>query len=160
MNHYHVRETVRAKNGAYGVFSSMNAWDGTFAFISYRDPNLDKTLDAYDQAAISIRNDVDSGVITDDVISTAIIGAIGDIDGKSYSPSEIGWRSMIYWLSGASAQYRQKIRREVLETKKTDFASFADRLGRMSDSTIAVVSSDSIITSASDRNFTIIQMSL
>jgi len=159
LNSGYLWETVRAKNGAYGVWSSLNSWDGTFTFISYRDPNLDKTLDAYDQAAVSILSDIESESITDEAISTAVIGAIGDMDGKSYSPDQIGWRSMVYWLSGVSPEYRQKIRREILGVDKSKFASFAYRLERMADQSIVVVSSDSIINSGIDRNYTLLIMS-
>jgi Zn-dependent M16 (insulinase) family peptidase len=153
-------ETIRAKNGAYGVQSVLNSWDGTFIFISYRDPNLALTLDAYDDAALSILDDVRSGVITEEVIITAIIGAIGNMDAKSFSPNEIGWRSMLFWLSGSSSLYRQTIRQEILGTVESDFISFANRLQKLSQVSLGVVASTSTIQMAISlgRNFTIAQI--
>lgn len=40
-------DIVRGQNGAYGAFSSVLLQEKVMAFISYRDPNIDKTFDAY-----------------------------------------------------------------------------------------------------------------
>lgn len=39
---------VRVVGGAYGGFCSFDPHSGNFAYLSYRDPNLMETLDAYD----------------------------------------------------------------------------------------------------------------
>jgi Zn-dependent M16 (insulinase) family peptidase len=49
---------------------------GVFSFLSYRDPNLVKTLDNYDGAVEFLRN----LQLDDDVLTKAIIGTIGDVD--------------------------------------------------------------------------------
>jgi Zn-dependent M16 (insulinase) family peptidase len=46
---------VRVQGGAYGGFCSFDAQSGQFAYLSYRDPNLLQTLDAYDGALPAIR---------------------------------------------------------------------------------------------------------
>lgn len=49
---------------------------GVFSFLSYRDPNLLKTLDVYDGTAEFLRQlEMD-----DDTLTKAIIGTIGDVD--------------------------------------------------------------------------------
>lgn len=49
---------------------------GVFSFLSYRDPNLLKTLDIYDGTGDFLRGlDVD-----EDTLTKAIIGTIGDVD--------------------------------------------------------------------------------
>jgi len=49
---------------------------GVFSFLSYRDPNLLKTLDVYDGTGAFLRQlEMD-----DDTLSKAIIGTIGDVD--------------------------------------------------------------------------------
>lgn len=49
---------------------------GVFSFLSYRDPNLLKTLDVYDGTANFLRElEMD-----DDTLTKAIIGTIGDVD--------------------------------------------------------------------------------
>lgn len=47
-----------------------------FSFLSYRDPNLLKTLDVYDGTGEFLRQlEMD-----DDALTKAIIGTIGDVD--------------------------------------------------------------------------------
>jgi Zn-dependent M16 (insulinase) family peptidase len=49
---------------------------GVFSYLSYRDPNLLKTLEVYDETAKFLRElDMD-----DDALTKAIIGAMGDVD--------------------------------------------------------------------------------
>jgi len=49
---------------------------GVFSYLSYRDPNLLKTLDIYDGTGDFLRGlDVDQETLT-----KAIIGTIGDVD--------------------------------------------------------------------------------
>jgi Zn-dependent M16 (insulinase) family peptidase len=42
---------VRVSGGAYGGFSDFDSHSGMFTYLSYRDPNLLKTLDNYDGTA-------------------------------------------------------------------------------------------------------------
>lgn len=49
---------------------------GVFSFLSYRDPNLLKTLEVYDGAGDFLRE----LEIDDDTLTKAIIGTIGDVD--------------------------------------------------------------------------------
>lgn len=41
-------DTVRVMGGAYGGFSRFSPSSGLFSCLSYRDPNLGKTLENYD----------------------------------------------------------------------------------------------------------------
>lgn len=41
-------DTVRVMGGAYGGFTKFSPVSGLFSCLSYRDPNLGKTLDNYD----------------------------------------------------------------------------------------------------------------
>lgn len=49
---------------------------GVFSYLSYRDPNLLKTLDVYDGTASFLRE----LELDDDTLTKAIIGTIGDVD--------------------------------------------------------------------------------
>lgn len=44
-------DTVRVMGGAYGGFTRFDPISGLFACLSYRDPNLGKTLENYDGAS-------------------------------------------------------------------------------------------------------------
>lgn len=47
---------VREQGGAYGAGGIANIMSGTFAFYSYRDPNIFSTMKAFDESLESIRN--------------------------------------------------------------------------------------------------------
>ena len=117
-----------------------------FSFLSYRDPNLEKTLDTYDGAAKFLAEYAEE--ISDEQLETAIIGAVGDLDGV-LSPDQQGWISMKRYLSRESPEIRQKWRQEVIGTTKEDFKVFAERLKGLK-TTDAVVSSSGAFEKAAE----------
>ncbi|CAK9176020.1 unnamed protein product [Ilex paraguariensis] len=69
-------DRVRVSGGAYGGFCDFDTHSGVFSFLSYRDPNLLKTLGVYDGTGGFLRElEMD-----DDTLTKAIIGTIGDVD--------------------------------------------------------------------------------
>ncbi len=46
----YLHREIREKNGAYGGGASFSAFDGTFTFHSYRDPQTQRTLETYERA--------------------------------------------------------------------------------------------------------------
>jgi hypothetical protein len=83
-----------------------------------------------------------------DALATAIIGAIGDMDG-ALSPNQKGSLQFKRWLTRESPEQRQKFRDEVLNTKPSDFKAFAERLKALKDPSSAVVSSKAAFEDAS-----------
>eukprot|EP00554_Chaetoceros_debilis_P005329 CAMPEP_0194074582 /NCGR_PEP_ID=MMETSP0149-20130528/1668_1 /TAXON_ID=122233 /ORGANISM="Chaetoceros debilis, Strain MM31A-1" /LENGTH=1160 /DNA_ID=CAMNT_0038754799 /DNA_START=82 /DNA_END=3564 /DNA_ORIENTATION=- len=147
-------ETVRAKNGAYGVMAGLDKTDGFFYMVSYRDPQVTATIEAYNNAGKYLSDEITNGKITKKSITTAIIGCIGALDGSALPPREVGWTSFYRWLSGSSAVKRQKWRDEVLGTKRSDFQVFAQKLHTLSKSaeaSIAVISSDNQLLASNLR---------
>jgi Zn-dependent M16 (insulinase) family peptidase len=138
---------VRVMGGAYGGFCTFSPFSGMLSFLSYRDPNLDKTLDVYDAAADAVLTAADALQNDPDALATAIIGTIGDMDG-ALSPDQKGYTAFQYWLINESATYRQKFRDEILNTKPSDFRDFAERLRKMRKQSVAVVSSKSAFETA------------
>jgi hypothetical protein len=126
--------------GAYGGFCTFSPFSGYFSFLSYRDPNLDKTIDVYDAAADALIAAADALENNPEALATAIIGTIGDMDG-ALSPDQKGAAAMQRWLINESSEYRQKYRDEVLNTKASDFREFAERLKGLKLPSVAVVSS-------------------
>lgn len=51
-------DTVRVMGGAYGGFCRFSPLTGTFAYLSYRDPNLLKTVSNYDGSAQHLKSTV------------------------------------------------------------------------------------------------------
>jgi Zn-dependent M16 (insulinase) family peptidase len=116
-------ERVRVQGGAYGAFCLLNHLSGVLSFVSYRDPNLLKTLEAFDQSTEFLR----TLELTEDELTKSIIGTIGDID-TYLLPDAKGFTSMVWHLTGESPEARQRLREEVLGTTAADFRSFSDAL--------------------------------
>ena len=116
-------DNVRVIGGAYGGFCRFSALTGTFTYLSYRDPNLVGTLDNYDGAGAFLQG----AELTDEALTQAIIGAVGDLDGP-LGPDQKGWEAMRRFLVNESAEQRQTWRKEILATTKEDFAAFGKRL--------------------------------
>ena len=138
---------VRVMGGAYGGFCTFSPFSGMISFLSYRDPNLHKTIDVYDAAADALMEAADALEQDPNALATAIIGTIGDMDG-ALSPDQKGFTAFQRWLINESPEYRQKYRDEVLNTKSEDFRDFARRLKNIKDPSIAVVSSKSAFEAA------------
>jgi len=134
-------DNVRVLGGAYGGFARFSESSGRFVYMSYRDPNLISTIDVYDNAPKHLREVEVSGA---DILQ-GIIGSIGDLDGPM-SPDQKGYASLVQYISGETAEERQKFRDEILQCKEQDFKDFADKLDMVAkDGSIVVVGSQSAL---------------
>jgi len=111
---------VRVQGGAYGAFCGIDRLSGALTFTSYRDPNLSRTLDAFDRASDFLKNSDLSG----EEVTKAVIGTIGDMDAHLL-PDAKGFTALLRRLRGDTEERRQKIRDEVLETRISHFREFA-----------------------------------
>jgi hypothetical protein len=127
-------DRVRVQGGAYGAFCKLERLSGVIALVSYRDPNLDRTLRTFDQSAQSLR-DVP---LSQKDIDKSIIGAIGDMDAYML-PDAKGYVAFMRALSGQTESERERIRGEVFETSEQHFRAFADVLGQLSDKGLVAV---------------------
>jgi len=148
LGNHHLKKYSSVFIGAYGVFAQMEVTQGLLLMVSYRDPEIVKTIEAYDATADYLLQELASNSIDEMSIVTSIIGSIGSIDGSLPPPKSMGWASLLRWMSGKSAAYRQRWRDEILSTDVSDFADFADRLSKWKSSSIAVVGSNADIQSA------------
>jgi Zn-dependent M16 (insulinase) family peptidase len=141
-------ERVRVQGGAYGAFSSFDYYSGSMTLVSYRDPNLLKTLDVFDQVA----HFLESIQLTDEELDRSILGAIGDLDAYML-PDAKGRGSMLRSLTGDTDPLRQRMREEMLSTRKEDFVSFGAALGDLKEKGIVKVlgGADAIQEAAAHR---------
>ncbi len=141
-------DRIRVRGGAYGAFCLFDRLSGSLTFVSYRDPNLIETLEAFDQAAQFLR-DTD---LSEEELTKSIIGAIGDLDAYML-PDARGYTSMIRYLTGDTEEVRQQLRDEILGTKASDFKNFAQVLERVKESGLVKVlgSPDAINDVIADR---------
>ncbi len=116
-------EKIRVQGGAYGAVCAFDVHSGSFAFASYRDPNLVDTLDAYGKTGEFLKN----LSLDEDELTRALIGAIGAIDAYLL-PDAKGYADTLRWLTGMTDEKRQKRRDEVLATTADDFRQFGEFL--------------------------------
>ncbi|KAJ9507351.1 hypothetical protein QJQ45_006321 [Haematococcus lacustris] len=115
--------SVRVVGGAYGGFCSFDSHSGAFTYLSYRDPNLLSTVAAYGGAPDYLRK----LNLTQEEITKAIIGTIGDVD--SYQlPDAKGYSALSRWLLKVTDEERQQRRDQILATSLKDFREFGQVL--------------------------------
>ena len=114
------------------------------SFVSYRDPNLLKTLEVFDESARFLR-DVE---LHEDELRKSIIGTIGDLD-QYRLPDAKGYTSMVRQLSGETDEERQQLREEVLGTTAGQFVAFAEALDKVKEEgLVKVLGSENAIQGA------------
>lgn len=105
---------IRIKGGAYGAMSNMHR-NGDMFFVSYRDPNLIKTIHHYDVMCEYIENfNADERTLR-----KYILGTISDMD-QPLTPSMENDKVLSLYIGGISDEILQRERTEVLETSVED----------------------------------------
>jgi len=132
-------EKIRVQGGAYGAVCAFDSHCGSFAFASYRDPNLANTLDVYGQTADFLK----TLTLDEDELTRSLIGTIGAIDAYLL-PDAKGYVDMIRYLTEMTDEKRQKRRDEVLATTAEDFNRFGEFLN-MDKAITAVLASPEAI---------------
>ena len=116
-------DRVRVSGGAYGGFSDFDSHSGMFSYLSYRDPNLLKTIANYD-GTVEFLKDIS---LDKDELTKAIVGTMGDLD--SYQlPDAKGYTALMRHLLKVKDEERQQRREEVLATTEKDFKKFGEVL--------------------------------
>ncbi len=146
LNTTYMWDKVRVQGGAYGGSSGLDPFAGTFAFTSYRDPNLLDTIDVYDKASSFLK----AGVGEQDLVRS-VIGVIGTVDTYRL-PDSKGFTSLIWELSGDTDEARQKRRDEILSASSRDFKALADALDQVArNGQVVVLGSEKAIKAANDE---------
>jgi Zn-dependent M16 (insulinase) family peptidase len=114
---------VRVQGGAYGSFARFSR-NGNMIFCSYRDPNLKETLAVYDTASEYLR----AFNVGEREMTKYIIGTISKLDAP-LTPSMKGEVSTERYFTSISQDDVQKMRDEVLRTRKKHVVSLADMVG-------------------------------
>ncbi|KAB8140835.1 peptidase M16 [Chloroflexia bacterium SDU3-3] len=120
-------EQVRVRGGAYGGFSRYDRLTGVWSMLSYRDPNLLRTLDVYDGTGAFLRG-LD---LSETELTRSIIGTISDLDAYQL-PDAKGYTSLVRYLIGETDELRQIYRDQVLGTTLADFHKMGQALDVLS----------------------------
>lgn len=128
---------IRVKGGAYGCMSSFRR-NGDGFLVSYRDPNLVKTLEVFRKTGEFIRSfDADEREMT-----KYIIGTISEMD-VPMTPSGKGNLSLNAWFSKVTEEDMAKERQEILEAQPEDIRKLAGIVDAMMEQNrICVVGSE------------------
>jgi len=110
---------VRVHGGAYGCSMVINP-SGSIGFTSYRDPNIRKTNDVYQNATEFVK----SFNPTDEQFDKFKIGAIGNLQSVLHNSNKAETARNNYLL-GLSYERRKQIRKEVLSVTKEEIKGFA-----------------------------------
>ncbi len=116
-------ERIRMKGGAYGAFSMPNGLEGTFTFATYRDPNLDASLEAFRESLAASR----SQPLTGTELKNTVIGTVSN-DLSPRSPAEDGFLALQRRHLGITDDLRQAKRDALLRVKPRDLVAAAARL--------------------------------
>ena len=120
MGYDYLWNQVRVKGGAYGCMCSFGR-SGDSYFVSYRDPNLQNTVNIYEKAA-----DYISGFEADErTLTQFIIGAISDLD-TPMTPAARGLFSLSGYMTDVTDGDLQKERDELLSTTAEDLRKTAE----------------------------------
>ncbi len=137
MGYEYLWMNVRVRGGAYGCMCGF-ATTGESYFVSYRDPNIGKTVETYQGAAEFIRNfQADERTMT-----KYVIGAIGELD-TPMTPSAKGSFSKEAYLSGVTQEDLQKERDELLATTPEKIRKLADYVDAFMADDLFVVAGNS-----------------
>ena len=111
---------VRVKGGAYGCMCNFGKAGDSY-FVSYRDPNLKKTMEIFEKTGDYLR----SFTADERTMTKYIIGAISDLD-IPMNPSAKGSRSSSAYLTNQTYEEIQQERDELLACTQEDIRELAD----------------------------------
>jgi Zn-dependent M16 (insulinase) family peptidase len=115
-----IHRELREKGGAYGGYVVAGTGGGTFYLGSYRDPNIIRTYDIYDQAVRwAIEGDID-----EERLKEAILGACGDVDPLE-SPDIKGRREAVNRATGFTREERERFKQRLLRVTASDMRRVA-----------------------------------
>ncbi len=116
-------QRIRVQGGAYGGMCQYEPLSGIFAFLSYRDPHIVRTLQIFGDVSGFLR---EKNINKEDM-EKAVIGTIGALD-KPMDPATRGYVSMIRDFTGLDDKLRLDLRHRILDMTETalaeDFSHF------------------------------------
>ena len=120
MSYEYLWMNIRVKGGAYGCMSNFNRI-GEGYFVSYRDPNLKKTLEVYAGVPEYLRN----FTVSERDMTKYIIGTISNID-QPMTPAAKGDRSMNLYMNHLTEEMIQEERMQILRATQEDIRNLAE----------------------------------
>ncbi|KAK1442893.1 presequence protease [Babesia gibsoni] len=115
---------IRMSLGAYGVFCNLSAC-GDIVFMSYADPNFEKTLKVYMDSPMAIEEEFKS--FSDKELLRQKVGKLSHID-KPLTVDAKGLLSMNRIIRGETDENRQLYREDIMQASLECFKRLVDRM--------------------------------
>ena len=145
MGYDYLWNQVRVKGGAYGCMCSFSK-SGDSYFVSYRDPNLEKTVDVFEQAASYVAEFNQD----DRSMTQYIIGAISELD-TPLPPASKALRSLTAYMTKQTEADLQKERDELLAADQDAIRALAGHIRSfVGQNNLCVVGNDEKVKAASE----------
>ena len=145
MSYEYLWTQVRVKGGAYGCMCQFGK-TGESYFVSYRDPNLEKTIEVYEKAA----DFVESFEADERTMTQYIIGAVSALD-MPLTPAARGNYSLAGYMTGFTFERAQQERDELLSADAGTIRKLAAHIRAfMEDDCLCVVGNEEKIKEQKD----------
>ena len=153
MGYEYLWNQVRVKGGAYGCMCAFGK-TGDCYFVSYRDPNLVRTIEVYEKAADAVAEfSADERTMTQ-----YVIGAVSEMD-TPMTPSALGTFSLGGFMTGRTEADMQAERDQVLSCTQEDIQALAEHIRAfMSEEALCVVGNAEMISKAQQIFDTTLQL--
>ena len=146
MGYEYLWVNVRVKGGAYGCMCSFGR-SGDSYFVSYRDPNLGKTIETYEKAADAIAE----FTADERTMTQYIIGAVSDLD-VPMNPAAKGLYSLSAYMTGLDNATLQRERDELLAATEEDIRALSAHIRAfMQEDLLCVVGTASKVKEEQER---------
>ena len=126
-------QNIRVKGGAYGCMSNFNRIGDAY-LISYRDPNLERTMEVYEGVVDYLKN----FNVSDRDMNKFIIGTMSSLD-RPMNPAAKGARSMNLYMNRVSEEMLRSERGQILDARQEDIRALADVVKAMLDQKLLCV---------------------
>ena len=133
MGYEYLWQNVRVKGGAYGCMSQFSRL-GEGYFVSYRDPNLEKTNEIYEGVVSYLRN----FTVSERDMTKYIIGTMSNLD-RPMTPAMKGDRSMNLYMCKISPDMIREERNQILDASEQDIRALADTVKAVLDANLFCV---------------------
>ena len=145
MGYEYLWQNVRVKGGAYGCMSQFSRL-GEGYFVSYRDPNLEKTNEIYEGVVSYLKN----FTVSERDMTKYIIGTMSNLD-RPMNPAMKGDRSMNLYMCHISPDMIKEERNQILDASEQDICALADIVKAvLDDNLLCVIGSEDKIEEQKD----------
>ncbi|WP_176556324.1 insulinase family protein [Rubellimicrobium rubrum] len=115
-------DAVRVAGGAYGVTARLDSQTGVATFLSFRDPHLLRTLDAFAESGAWLRR-----MASPELLDRAVVGAVAALD-RPLPSDTLALDLLQRHLIGLTDDLRQAELDAVLAARPDDLLGLADAL--------------------------------